>query len=319
LPLPPARSGASKDIELHGRSHRLPTDVRAFPDDALFLIAGPCVVESDSLNVRIGEHLARLSDRVPGGVIYKASFDKANRSNADAARGPGMDEGLRLLERVKRATGLRILTDVHLPEQCAVAAEVADVLQIPAFLCRQTDLLEAAGATGKPVNVKKRQWMHPEGMRGAVRKVRRAAARRARGVSLIAVGNQVSDEQASSDLQGRSEVAVTERGTFFGYGDLVVDMRSFARMREACDAPVIFDGTHSVQQPGRGEGGASGGAREFIASLTLAAVAAGANGLFLETHPTPETAPSDGPNMLPLRDLDAVVVRAIDIWTVVST
>jgi 2-dehydro-3-deoxyphosphooctonate aldolase (KDO 8-P synthase) len=297
----------------------LPTDVRAFPDDALFLIAGPCVVESDSLNVRIGEHLARLSDRVPGGVIYKASFDKANRSNADAARGPGMDEGLRLLERVKRATGLRILTDVHLPEQCAVAAEVADVLQIPAFLCRQTDLLEAAGATGKPVNVKKGQWMHPEGMRGAVRKVRRAAARRARGVSLIAVGNQVSDEQASSDLQGRSEVAVTERGTFFGYGDLVVDMRSFARMREACDAPGIFDGTHSVQQPGRGEGGASGGAREFIASLTLAAVAAGANGLFLETHPTPETAPSDGPNMLPLRDLDAVVVRAIDIWTVVST
>ena len=160
--------------------------------------------------------------------------------------------------------------------------------------------------------------MHPEGMRGAVRKVRRAAARHARGASLIAVGNQASDEQASSDLQGRPEVAVTERGTFFGYGDLVVDMRSFARMREACDAPVIFDGTHSVQQPGRGEGGASGGAREFIASLTLAAVAAGANGLFLETHPTPETAPSDGPNMLPLRDLDAVVVRAIDVWTVVS-
>jgi 2-dehydro-3-deoxyphosphooctonate aldolase (KDO 8-P synthase) len=296
----------------------LPTDVRAFPDDALFLIAGPCVVESDSLNVRIGEHLARLSERVPGGVIYKASFDKANRSNADAARGPGMDEGLRLLERVKRATGLRVLTDVHLPEQCAAAAEVADVLQIPAFLCRQTDLLEAAGATGKPVNVKKGQWMHPEGMRGAVRKVRRAAARHGRGASLIAVGNQASDEQASSDLQGRPEVAVTERGTFFGYGDLVVDMRSFARMREACDAPVIFDGTHSVQQPGRGEGGASGGAREFIASLTLAAVAAGANGLFLETHPTPETAPSDGPNMLPLRDLDAVVVRAIDIWAVVS-
>ena len=291
--------------------------MRAFPDDALFLIAGPCVVESDSLNIRVGEHLARLGERVPGGVIYKASFDKANRSNADAARGPGLDEGLRALERVKRATGLRVLTDVHLPDQCAAAAEVADVLQIPAFLCRQTDLLEAAGATGKPVNVKKGQWMHPEGMRGAVAKVRRAAAR-AEGVSLIAVGGHTSDELAASELQSRTEVAVTERGTFFGYGDLVVDMRSFARMREACGAPVIFDGTHSVQQPGRGEGGASGGARQYIGSLTLAAVAAGANGLFLETHPTPDTAPSDGLNMLPLRDLDAVVARAIEIWSVVS-
>ena len=292
--------------------------MRTFPADALFLIAGPCVVESDALNVRVGEHLARLSERVPGGVIYKASFDKANRSNVDAARGPGMDEGLRALERVRQATGLRILTDVHLPEQCATAAEVADVLQIPAFLCRQTDLLEAAGATGKPVNVKKGQWMHPEGMRGAVNKVRRAASRQARGASLIAVGNQASDEQGISDPR-RSELAVTERGTFFGYGDLVVDMRSFARMREACDAPVIFDGTHSVQQPGRGQGGTSGGAREHIAALTMAAVAAGANGLFLETHPTPDTAPSDGPNMLPLRDLDAVVARAVEIWTVVST
>ena len=293
--------------------------MKAFPADALFLIAGPCVVESDALNVRVGEHLARLSERVPGGVIYKASFDKANRSNVDAARGPGMDEGLRALERVREATGLRILTDVHLPEQCAIAAEVADVLQIPAFLCRQTDLLEAAGATGKPVNVKKGQWMHPEGMRGAVNKVRRAFTRRARGASLVAVGNQSSDEQAISDPMRTAEIAVTERGTFFGYGDLVVDMRSFALMREACDAPIIFDGTHSVQRPGRGERGASGGAREHIAALTMAAVAAGANGLFLETHPTPDTAPSDGPNMLPLRDLDAVVARAVEIWTVVST
>jgi 2-dehydro-3-deoxyphosphooctonate aldolase (KDO 8-P synthase) len=292
--------------------------VRAFPEDAIFLIAGPCVVESDALNVRVGEHLARLSEHVPGGVIYKASFDKANRSNVDAPRGPGLDEGLRALERVKRATGLRVLTDVHLPEQCAAAAEVADVLQIPAFLCRQTDLLEAAGATGKPVNVKKGQWMHPEGMRGAVEKVRQAAALQARGASLIAVGNQASDEQATSDVPSKPEVAVTERGTFFGYGDLVVDMRSFARMREVCDAPVIFDGTHSVQQPGRGERGASGGAREYIATLTMAAVAAGANGIFLETHPTPDTAPSDGPNMLPLRDLDALVARAIDIWSTVS-
>src|SRR5512143_1003246 len=160
-----------------------------FPRDALFLIAGPCVLESDALNLRVGEHLARLAERVPGGIVYKASFDKANRSNPGAARGPGLDEGLAALDRVRRATGLRVLTDVHLPEQCAPAAEVVDVLQIPAFLCRQTDLLEAAGATGKPVNVKKGQWMHPEGMRGAVRKVRGAAG-------------------------GDVEVAVTERGSF---------------------------------------------------------------------------------------------------------
>jgi 2-dehydro-3-deoxyphosphooctonate aldolase (KDO 8-P synthase) len=288
--------------------------VRAFPSDALFLIAGPCVVEGDALNIRVGEHLARLSERVPGGIIYKASFDKANRSNVDAARGPGIDEGLRALERVKRATGLRILTDVHLPEQCAVAAEVVDVLQIPAFLCRQTDLLEAAGATGRPVNVKKGQWMHPEGMRGAVNKVRRAAQASGARMASVGVPGGGGDEPNGAS----PEVAVTERGTFFGYGDLVVDMRSFSRMRQACNAPVIFDGTHSVQQPGRGERGASGGAREFIAALTLAAVAAGANGLFLETHPAPDTAPSDGPNMLPLRELDALLARAVDIWQRVS-
>jgi 2-dehydro-3-deoxyphosphooctonate aldolase (KDO 8-P synthase) len=287
-------------------------------DGRLFLIAGPCVIESENHAVGLARTLRDAAARLGVPYIYKASYDKANRTSLRSFRGPGLDEGLRILRRVRDEVGVPVLTDIHEPSHAAPVGEVADVLQIPAFLCRQTDLLEAAGATGKPVNVKKGQWMHPEGMRGAVRKVRRAAARHARGASLVAVGNQTSDEQASSDLQSRSEVAVTERGTFFGYGDLVVDMRCFARMREACDAPVIFDGTHSVQQPGRGEGGASGGAREFIASLTLAAVAAGANGLFLETHPTPETAPSDGPNMLPLRDLDAVVVRAIDIWTVVS-
>src|SRR6185295_17611688 len=159
------------------RWSRPPTEMPfTFPRDALFLIAGPCVLESDALNVRVGEHLARLAERVPGGILYKASFDKANRSNAGAARGPGLDEGLAALDRVRRATGFPVLTDVHLPEQCAPAAEVVDVLQIPAFLCRQTDLLVAAGATGKPVNVKKGQWMHPEGMRGAVEKVRKSAA-----------------------------------------------------------------------------------------------------------------------------------------------
>ena len=265
-----------------------------FRRDALFLIAGPCVLESDALNVRVGEHLARLAERVPGGIVYKASFDKANRSNAGAARGPGLDEGLAALDRVRRATGLPLLTDVHLPEQCAPAAEVVDVLQIPAFLCRQTDLLLAAGATGKPVNIKKGQWMHPEGMRGAVDKVRGA--------------------RTAESLGAESLIAVTERGSFFGYGDLVVDMRGFSRMRDACNAPVIFDGTHSVQRPGMGEGGASGGAREHIAALTRAAVAAGADGLFLETHPDPDKAPSDGPNMLPLSSLDGLVDRTIELW-----
>ncbi len=270
-----------------------------FPDDRLFLIAGPCVIESDELLFRVGDHLARLAERVPGGIIFKASFDKANRSNADAFRGPGMDEGLAALARIRERTGLPILTDVHLPEQCAAAAQVVDVLQIPAFLCRQTDLLVAAGRTGKPVNIKKGQWLHPEGMAGAVRKVRGA----------------YPPEALRDDM--RCRLAVTERGTFLGYGDLVVDMRAFARMREACDAPVIFDATHSVQQPGRGAGGASGGAREFIPPLAQAACAAGADGLFIETHPDPDSAPSDGPNMLPLSQLDALVERCVAVWELV--
>lgn len=258
-----------------------------FRDDALFVIAGPCVLEDDTLNLRVAEALAKLAPDIPGGIVFKASFDKANRSNRGAHRGPGIEEGLRKLERVKRETGLPVLTDVHLPEQCAPVAQVADVLQIPAFLCRQTDLLEAAGATGKAVNVKKGQWMHPEGMRGAVNKVRAA---------------------------GAVEIAVTERGTFMGYGDLVVDMRAIPRMRHACDVPVIFDATHSVQQPGKGVGGSSGGAREMIPTLALAAVAAGANGLFLETHPDPDNAPSDGPNMWPLTDLKALLRYALSVW-----
>ena len=278
------------------RSWRRPTDVTVrFPTNALFLIAGPCVLEDDALNLRVAEHLARLSDRVPGGIIFKSSFDKANRSNAEAHRGPGLDDGLRALDRVRSATGLPLLTDVHLPDQCAPTAEVVDVLQIPAFLCRQTDLLIAAGETGRAVNVKKGQWMHPEGMRGAVDKVR--AAR--------------NSQPAATETD---DVAVTERGTFFGYGDLVVDMRDFRRMRDACRAPVIFDATHSVQRPGQGQGGSSGGAREFIPPLTLAAIAAGADGLFLETHPHPDRAPSDGPNMMPLDSLNDLVLRAVDVW-----
>ncbi len=268
------------------------------PGDQLFLIAGPCQLEDDALNLRVGDALARLAEHVPGGIIFKASFDKANRSNVDGVRGPGLDEGLRSLERVRAATGLPILTDVHDPGQCAPAADVVDVLQIPAFLCRQTDLLLAAGATGKPVNVKKGQWMHPEGMRGAVQKVQAGAHRAGRACGAL---------------------AVTERGTFFGYGDLVVDMRAFARLRASCDVPAVFDGTHSVQRPGMGDGGTSGGAREHIPALVLAAVAAGAQGLFLETHPDPDRAPSDGPNMLPLDVLRDLVQRAVDIWHRVRT
>lgn len=252
-----------------------------------FLIAGPCVVESDELNVRIGEALAELSVKLGIGVIYKASYDKANRSRLNAPRGPGLEAGLRALERVRSATGLPILTDVHEPSHVAQAARVADVLQIPAFLCRQTDLLIAAGKAGRPVNIKKGQWMAPEDMRGAVEKVRAG---------------------------GAPEVAVTERGTFFGYGDLVVDMRSFTRLRAACGVPVVFDATHSVQQPGQGADGSSGGQRAFIPPLFYAAAAAGADGFFLETHPDPARAPSDGPNMVPLDQLSGIVGLAIEIW-----
>jgi 2-dehydro-3-deoxyphosphooctonate aldolase (KDO 8-P synthase) len=265
-----------------------------FRRDALFLIAGPCQLEDDTLNLRVGEHLARLAEHVPGGIIFKASFDKANRSNPGATRGPGLHEGLTKLERVRRATGLLVLTDVHLPEQCAPAAEVVDALQIPAFLCRQTDLLVAAGRTGRAVNVKKGQWMHPEGMRGAVEKVRAG--------------------WSEGGHHGVASVATTERGSFFGYGDLVVDFRAIGRMRAACDAPVIFDATHSVQQPGRGEAGTSGGVREFIPPLTMAACAVGVDGLFMETHPDPACAPSDGANMMPLDQLDDLIRRAVDVW-----
>jgi len=254
---------------------------------APFLIAGPCVVESDDLNLRVGEALAELSARLALPVIYKASYDKANRSRLKAPRGPGLERGLKALEKVRAATGLPVLTDVHESGQVAAAAQVADVLQIPAFLCRQTDLLVAVGRAGRPVNVKKGQWIAPEGMGGAVEKIRAG---------------------------GAPEVAVTERGTFFGYGDLVVDMRNFARLRAVCACPVIFDATHSVQQPGQGADGASGGLREFIPPLLFAAAAAGADGFFLETHPDPDHAPSDGPNMIPLDQLPGLLATALEVW-----
>ena len=265
-----------------------------FPPDRFFVIAGPCVLESDRVNLKVADTLARLAERVPGGIVFKASFDKANRSNAGAARGPGISDGLKALGRVAGRTGLPLLTDVHDAEQCAEAGDVVNVLQIPAFLCRQTDLLTAAGRTGCAVNIKKGQWLHPEGMVGAVAKVR------------------------SAQGKARREIAVTERGSFFGYGDLVVDMRSIPRMAMATGCSVIFDATHSVQQPGKGKGGASGGVREMIRPLAMAAIAAGANGLFLETHPDPDRALSDGPNMVPLAKLGALVDEAVDVWAALA-
>jgi 2-dehydro-3-deoxyphosphooctonate aldolase (KDO 8-P synthase) len=249
------------------------------------LIAGPCVLEDDDLNLAVARALATLSQELGLPVVFKASFDKANRARLDAPRGPGLIEGLECLAKVKEETGLPVLTDIHEASQAAPVAEVADVIQIPAFLCRQTDLLVAAGCTGRAVNVKKGQWMAPEEMAGAVDKLRRS---------------------------GASDVAVTERGTAHGYGDLVVDMRTFGRVRAATGARVLFDGTHSVQRPGR-EGGASGGDPEHIPALVRAATAAGCDGLYLETHPDPARAPSDGSSMLKLDDLPPLVRDALDI------
>jgi 2-dehydro-3-deoxyphosphooctonate aldolase (KDO 8-P synthase) len=254
---------------------------------APLLIAGPCVVEPGDVLPRVAETLARIGAARGLAICFKASFDKANRARGESPRGPGLDEGLRVLERVRAATGLPLLTDIHEASQAAAAAEVVDALQIPAFLCRQTDLLVAAGRTGRPVNVKKGQWMEPEAMAGAVDKVRRS---------------------------GSADVAVTERGTFFGYGDLVVDMRSFARLRAATGAPVLFDATHAVQQPGQGAAGSSGGQREHIPALLAAAAVAGADGFFLETHPDPTRALSDAATQWPLDRLDALLGRTLDLW-----
>ena len=269
------------------------------------LIAGPCVVESDDVNLRVASVLAELAHTLGLRVVYKASFDKANRTNPDAPRGPGLEAGLAALERVRGASGLPVLTDVHQPAQVEPVARVVDALQIPAFLCRQTDLLEAAGRSGKPVNLKKGQWASPHVMASAVEKVRRAQDR-------LSAPSAPSAPTAPSAAP--ADIAVTERGTFFGYDDLVVDMRSFARIRAAAEAPVLFDATHAVQRPGRGRQGATGGCREDVPALLLAAAAAGADGFFLETHPDPGHAPSDGATMWPLAELPELVERALDVW-----
>ena len=261
------------------------SEPHANPFARFTLISGPCALEDDALNLRVARAVAEWGRTFALPVIFKASFDKANRSKLDSPRGPGLEEGLARLATVKAETGLRVLTDIHEAGQAEAVAEVVDVLQIPAFLCRQTDLLVAAGETGKPVNVKKGQWMAPEEMAGAVEKLRAA---------------------------GAPAVAVTERGTFFGYGNLVVDMRSFARLAMATGATPIFDGTHSVQRPGLADG-SSGGDPAHIPALVRAAVAAGCGGLFLETHPDPARAPSDGANMIPLDRMPGLLASVVAI------
>ncbi|MCW3796677.1 3-deoxy-8-phosphooctulonate synthase [Sphingomonas sp. BN140010] len=257
--------------------------------ERLFLIAGPCVVESEALCLQVAEELRRLADRLELTIVFKASYDKANRTSGQSFRGPGADEGLRVLEKVRSETGLPVLTDVHSPEQVRAAAQVVDVLQTPAFLARQTDLIEAAAVSGKPVNFKKAQFMAPADTKPMIEKAR-AAARRA-GVP--------------------DAFMLCERGTSFGYNNLVVDMRSLVLMRDA-GCPVVFDATHSVQLPG-GMGDKSGGQREFVHPLARAAVAVGVDGLFMECHPNPEQALSDGPNAVPLAELGGIVEDLLSI------
>jgi len=276
-------------------------------DGSLLLIAGPCVLETAALTLRIAAELRQIADRHGVSIVFKASFDKANRTSLGSSRGPGIDDGLAILHQVKQATGLPVTTDIHLPDQAALAATVCDLLQIPAFLARQTDLLVAAGQTGRPVNVKKGQFMSPEDMRYAIDKV--AASRPA---------THPSDSADPSPDTSRppADVLLCERGTFFGYGRLVNDMTSLPAMR-LLGAPVVFDATHSVQRPG-GLGGATGGNREMVEPLARAAVAMGVDALFFETHPNPDQSPSDGPNMIPLDRFDALVGRLMRLHRCVA-
>jgi 2-dehydro-3-deoxyphosphooctonate aldolase (KDO 8-P synthase) len=262
---------------------------RVGPGQPLLWILGPCVIESRDHCLGVAERVVGIARQFGLPVVFKASFDKANRSSGKSFRGVGLDAGLAILGEIGRAFGVPVTTDVHLPEQCKPVAEVCEVLQIPAFLARQTDLLEAAAATGRVVNVKKGQFMAPWDMKNVVAKC--AAA-------------------------GNERVLLCERGTTFGYGLLVNDFRAIPWMQQ-CGRPVIFDATHSVQTPGA-LGDRTGGDRSMVPVLAKAAVAAGTDGLFLETHPTPDAAPSDGPNMLPLDDLPALVRTLLRVRAAVA-
>ena len=251
----------------------------------IVLISGPCQIESSDHAVEVAGKLKEITTKLDIGFVYKSSFDKANRTSLSSKRGLGIAEGLKALEDVAKIHGCPVLTDVHLPEQCDEVGSIVDILQIPAFLCRQTDLLIAAAETGKIVNVKKGQFLAPWDMKHVAEKV---------------------------SGSGNDNILLTERGTSFGYNTLVSDMRALPQLSET-GYPVIFDATHSVQQPG-GLGGASGGQREFVSVLSRAAVAVGVAGLFMETHEDPDNAPSDGPNMVPLEQMEALLSRlkAID-------
>ena len=264
-------------------------------DQPLFLIAGPCVIESEDLQLRTAERLKAITDKLGILLLFKSSFDKANRSSGDSFRGPGMDEGLRILEKVRAELGVPVLTDVHDIAQVKPVAAVVDMLQTPAFLARQTDFIQAVASAGKPVNIKKAQFMAPHDMKNVVDKARAAS---------IAAGGDGSN------------ILVCERGASFGYNNLVSDMRSLAIMRET-GCPVVFDATHSVQLPG-GQGTSSGGTREHIPVLARAAVAAGISGLFMETHPDPERALSDGPNAWPLDRMESLLTTLVELDRVVK-
>jgi 2-dehydro-3-deoxyphosphooctonate aldolase (KDO 8-P synthase) len=250
----------------------------------LLIVAGPCVVESRELLHTVAEHLCRICSQLPVRFVFKSSYRKANRTSARSFTGIGDEQALELLAEIRRAYRVPVLTDIHTPAEAALAARYVDVLQIPAFLCRQTDLLLAAGATGKPVNIKKGQFMAPESMAHAVEKVRRG---------------------------GGKEVWLTERGTMFGYRDLVVDFRSLVIMRQM-GCPVLYDATHSLQQPNAGE--RSGGRREFVRALARAAIAVGVDGIFFETHPNPDQALSDPDTQLPLAEVESFLHELVALW-----
>ncbi len=269
-------------MELHGHKIGL--------DQPFFLIAGPCVIESEELQLRTAERLKAIADKLGILLFFKSSFDKANRSSGTSFRGPGIDEGLKILAKVKRELGVPILTDVHDIPQVAPVAEVVDMLQTPAFLARQTDFIHAVASAGKPVNIKKAQFMAPHDMKNVVDKAKAAA---------IAAGHD-----------GKN-ILVCDRGTSFGYNNLVSDMRGLAIMRET-GCPVVFDATHSVQLPG-GQGTSSGGTREHVPVLARAAVASGISGLFMETHPDPANALSDGPNAWPLDRMESLLTTLLAI------
>ncbi|MFW2404081.1 MAG: 3-deoxy-8-phosphooctulonate synthase [Gammaproteobacteria bacterium] len=265
-------------------------DFQAGLDQPFFLIAGPCVVESEGLTLDIAQKLQEISEKLSINLIFKASYDKANRSSVASFRGPGIEEGLRILAEVKRQLGLPVLTDVHEDTPLDEVADVVDVLQTPAFLCRQTNFIVGVAATGKPVNIKKGQFLSPWEM-----------------------GNVVDKARST----GNPSIMVCERGFSFGYNNLVSDMRSLAILRET-DAPVVFDATHSVQLPG-GQGSSSGGQREFVPVLARAAIAAGVSGVFMETHPEPDKALSDGPNAWPLGHMEALLSTLVELDRLVKS